>query len=666
MIGAKWLKQFNAAMDDVSAVKTMGHGEVSRSTMAMVEGNRGVLGSGSMIVEETSAQREAGIGSSKVVNGNPIVVKDILSAAQNNKISNDINEEACHLVLDTKRRRTTMEDIDGAHVRGDVATGQEVNGSKNLSLVGTVIDVNGRSGGFALLWKIEDEVSLLGFSDAYIDVRVASEGVQEWRFTGVYGEPNRSRRASTWNLLRTLANRSNLPCGLQDMELCSYPFTWERGRGTNHWIKVRLDRGLANLAWLNMFTSVKLHNLEISTSDHTLILMVMVPTTGHNFVKQFRFENFCGEKLADWGKEVTGNFKERLKKCKNELQRWKLGRDEVSVANYKQPKRNLVQSYVQREVFWRQRSKKLWLQEGDNNNKYVYASATTRRRNNFVAKLKDHPGAWVDWDSGLDQLMRDVTSIVQTRVSSQKNTELLLPVSDEEVCKALFQMHPDKSQGPDDLNKTILVLIPKKKQPMDMGNLRPIALCNVLYKIVSKVVGNRLKSVMLGRDGYMALKLDVSKVYDKLEWGYLCAMMVSLVFCVVMNKVVYSRDVKLLKATEDEAYNVKDLLRTYEVASGQRINFTKSSVFYRNNTVGRNKNAILGFLKDKLRKRIQGWEGRILSRAGKEVLLKSIAQALPNYAMSVFLLPLDTCKELERLMAKFRWHSNSSSGKGIN
>ncbi|XP_030478289.1 uncharacterized protein LOC115695359 [Cannabis sativa] len=83
-------------------------------------------------------------------------------------------------------------------------------------------------------------------------------------------------------------------------------------------------------------------------------------------------------------------------------------------------------------------------------------------------------------------------------------------------------------------------------------------------------------------------------------------------------------------------------------------------------SVGRNKNTILGFLKDKLRKRIQGWEGCILSCTGKEVLLNFVAQALPNYAMNFFLLPSKTCKELERLMAKFWWHSDSNSWKGIN
>ncbi|KAM6541169.1 hypothetical protein CsatB_005616 [Cannabis sativa] len=131
------------------------------------------------------------------------------------------------------------------------------------------------------------------------------------------------------------------------------------------------------------------------------------------------------------------------------------------------------------------------------------------------------------------------------------------------------------------------------------------------------------------------------------------------------------------------------------MASGQKINFNKSSIFYSHNTstyhrdticqmlgiyeadendtylglpysVGRNKNAILGFLKDKIRKRIQGWEGRILSRAGNEVLLKAVAQSISSYAMSVFLLPFDTCKELERLMAKFWWQTDSIQKAGVS
>uniref|UniRef100_A0A803PDF8 CCHC-type domain-containing protein n=1 Tax=Cannabis sativa TaxID=3483 RepID=A0A803PDF8_CANSA len=46
-----------------------------------------------------------------------------------------------------------------------------------------VVDVHGKSGGIALLWKIEEEVSLLGFSEAYIEVKVSTKGMNEWRFT---------------------------------------------------------------------------------------------------------------------------------------------------------------------------------------------------------------------------------------------------------------------------------------------------------------------------------------------------------------------------------------------------------------------------------------------------------------------------------------------------
>lgn len=64
------------------------------------------------------------------------------------------------------------------------------------------------------------------------------------------------------------------------------------------------------------------------------------------------------------------------------------------------------------------------------------------------------------------------------------------------------------------------------------------------------------------------------------------------------------------------------------------------------NTMGRNKNAGLGFLKEKIRKRVTSWDGKIISKAGKEILLKIVIQALPTYAMNVFLLPLSMCREL--------------------
>ncbi|XP_060969941.1 uncharacterized mitochondrial protein AtMg00310-like [Cannabis sativa] len=83
------------------------------------------------------------------------------------------------------------------------------------------------------------------------------------------------------------------------------------------------------------------------------------------------------------------------------------------------------------------------------------------------------------------------------------------------------------------------------------------------------------------------------------------------------------------------------------------------------NIIGRNKTSILGFLKNKVMARINSWDGKFLSRAGKEILLKTVIQSLPTYAMSVFLIPLGICEDIEKLMASFWWKTTSSKDRGI-
>lgn len=57
-------------------------------------------------------------------------------------------------------------------------------------------------------------------------------------------------------------------CGLIDMEMEGYKFTLERGKGTEIWVEIKLDRALVTPSWLDKFPSAKLTNLEVSTSDH--------------------------------------------------------------------------------------------------------------------------------------------------------------------------------------------------------------------------------------------------------------------------------------------------------------------------------------------------------------------------------------------------------------
>lgn len=54
----------------------------------------------------------------------------------------------------------------------------------------------------------------------------------------------------------------------------------------------------------------------------------------------------------------------------------------------------------------------------------------------------------------------------------------------------------------------------------------------------------------------------------------------------------------------------------------------------------------------------------ILSKAGKEVLIKAVAQAIPTYTMSLFQLPVGICEEINRSLARFWW--GKTGGKGIH
>ena len=138
------------------------------------------------------------------------------------------------------------------------------------------------------------------------------------------------------------------------------------------------------------------------------------------------------------------------------------------------------------------------------------------------------------------------------------------------------------------------------------------------------------------------------------------------------------------QATQSEVTVVNEVLQAYANASSQCINMEKSSVFSSSITpasqkveivsvlgvkevewfesylglptlVGQAKYQTFSFLKDRVWKKLQGWKGKLLSKTGKEVLIKAVAQSIPTYAMGVFQLPLKLCDELNALCAKFWW-----------
>ena len=71
--------------------------------------------------------------------------------------------------------------------------------------------------------------------------------------------------------------------------------------------------------------------------------------------------------------------------------------------------------------------------------------------------------------------------------------------------------------------------------------------------------------------------------------------------------------------------------------------------------VGKNKRASLNYIKEWVWNKIQGWKKKLLSQAGKEILLKSVVQAISTFAMSYFKLPVGLCRDIEMMIRKFWW-----------
>lgn len=69
------------------------------------------------------------------------------------------------------------------------------------------------------------------------------------------------------------------------------------------------------------------------------------------------------------------------------------------------------------------------------------------------------------------------------------------------------------------------------------------------------------------------------------------------------------------------------------------------------------------YLKDRVWKRIQGWKEKLLSKVGKETLLKAVAQAIPTFAMSCFDLTKNRCDDISTMLCRFWWSQQDKERK---
>ena len=324
----------------------------------------------------------------------------------------------------------------------------------------------------------------------------------------------------------------------------------------------------------------------------------------------------CSKDLEWWEKKVFGNVRRELEEKKKMLA--KIEAETMRRGDNSQLRELKVEIHdlMDKETrMWSRRSKVLWLKNGDRNSKIFHKKTTQRFKKNSILGIEDKRGYWQEQPEVIEDIIVEYfaelfttrnsvieegsLSFIPRLVTDEINEKLMGEFMEWEIQKALDQMAPLKAPGPDRMpplfyqhfwgimnrevtstilawlnsgklpypvNHTFVTLIPKVKNLVSVSQYRPISLCNVLYKIFSKVLANKLKKFMLdlitehqstfaknrlisdnvlvafetlhcmkshnlGQTGFMALKLDMSKAYDRVEWNYLQKLMEKMGFC---------------------------------------------------------------------------------------------------------------------------------------
>lgn len=258
---------------------------------------------------------------------------------------------------------------------------------------------------------------------------------------------------------------------------------------------------------------------------------------------------------------------------------------------------------TQEDLLWQQRASVNFNVHGDRNTAFFHAKAKFNVKRNLVDCIKLDTARWYSDQNILRKKLLSFSSKFILGIRLMANCFLsLVPslvfmgslliswgvkVTSAEIHKALFDMAPAKAPGLDGFNAlfyqhnwsvigpalcemvqktfrdgmvdplincSVISLIPKIPKPSLFCHLRPISLCNVSYKIINKVIANRLKPLMpllihpsqtsfvagrnihdniivaqeilhsmrnkKGKTGWMAIKIDLEKAYDRLSWSF--------------------------------------------------------------------------------------------------------------------------------------------------
>ncbi|GAU48962.1 hypothetical protein TSUD_406700 [Trifolium subterraneum] len=234
-------------------------------------------------------------------------------------------------------------------------------------------------------------------------------------------------------------------------------------------------------------------------------------------------------------------------------------------------------------------------------------------------------------------------------------------------------------------NSNIISLLPKTSNATSIDQYRPIAMTNFKFKVISKIIADRLAKVMptiiseeqMGFIHDMNIKdclCIASEVVNLLhnksfsaEGFFNCSRDVRqgdplspLLFCIAED--VLSRGIaKLGKLAGLKA--LKDLFDSYALQSGQNINTTKSTIFLGSITQGKPKVNWLQSIADKIRFKLLAWKACLLSMACRIQLVRAVMHSMLMYSISIYSWPVSLIKNIEKDVKNFIWSGDVGKKK---